>query len=62
MIIPSDVMEQNNFTSVEDEQGFGQTTFNYEKAFREDPILVEAINVTGGLLLKRFRIYRYVSK
>ena len=54
MIIPSDAwMEQNNFTSVEDEQGFGQTTFNYEKAFREDPILVEAINVTGGLFAER---------
>ena len=54
MIIPSDAwMEQNKFTSTEDEQGNNQITFNYEKAFREDPILVEAINVTGGLFAER---------
>tara|TARA_B100001059_G_scaffold229514_1_gene262214 strand:- start:920 stop:1852 length:933 start_codon:yes stop_codon:yes gene_type:complete len=54
MIIPSDAwMEQNKFTSTEDEQGNSQITFNYEKAFREDPILVEAINVTGGLFAER---------
>jgi hypothetical protein len=54
MIMPSDAwMVQNNFTSVEDEQGSAQVSFDYERAFREDPILVEAINVTGGLFAER---------
>ena len=54
MIIPSDAwMNLNGYMMTENEQGAEQINYDYARAFREDPILVEAINVTGGIFAER---------
>jgi hypothetical protein len=54
MIIPSDAwMKANGYMITENEQGAEQINYDYARAFRDDPILDEAIRVTGGIFAER---------